>query len=76
MPGDAGASAAKAATTTIPVVLEVGGGPVPSGLVTSLNPPGGNRTGVTSMNSELSGKRLGPLHDLLPQAVRMRENDG
>jgi putative ABC transport system substrate-binding protein len=68
---DAAAAAAKAATTTTPVVFEIGGDPVESGFVVALNRPGGNLTGVTSMNAELSAKRLGLLHDLLPQARRM-----
>jgi ABC-type uncharacterized transport system substrate-binding protein len=61
---------AKAATTRIPIVFSIGGDPVQAGLVTSLNRPGGNLTGVNSMNTEVGAKRLGLLHDLLPAATR------
>src|SRR5262249_20193503 len=63
------ARAAKVATATIPIVFESGGDPVQAGLVTSLDRPGDNVTGVSSMNAELPSKQLGLLHELLPQAI-------
>jgi putative ABC transport system substrate-binding protein len=67
--GTPGAAAAKAATTTIPIVFAVAVDPIKVGFVASLNRPGGNLTGVTNLNVEIGPKRLELAHAMLPTAT-------
>jgi putative ABC transport system substrate-binding protein len=69
--GEPSAFAARAASDGIPIVFSVGGDPVRSGLVNSLNRPGGNMTGISFLATELEAKRFCLLHEMAPRAKRI-----
>jgi len=66
--GDAASLAAKAATSSIPIVFAIGGDPIASGLVKSLSRPEANLTGVSFYSTQLAGKRIELLHEVVPDA--------
>jgi putative tryptophan/tyrosine transport system substrate-binding protein len=70
-PGNVPTHAAKAATSSVPIVFGVGENPVEIGLVPSFSKPGGNATGINFLTSEMVPKRLRLLHDMVPKATRI-----